>query len=154
MIGEVSSELTMFVGGEGRRRGLLQVEEQQGDLVHQGELRQSALYNFSRLLLQNCVDVVPEHSFLTPHFHHTTPTPTWHVWRRVSSPASWEAPGHWVLCGDCRGCRPAALRRKIWVKQRDKRPGRTHLWALTVSWSSALASSEWQFWWALQPALR
>ena len=50
MIGEVSSELTMFVGGEGRRRGLLQVEEQQGDLVHQGELRQSALNNFSRLL--------------------------------------------------------------------------------------------------------
>ena len=69
MIGEVSSELTMFVGGEGRRRGLLQVEEQQGDLVHQGELRQSALYNFSRLLLQNCVDVVPEHSFHTSHFH-------------------------------------------------------------------------------------
>ena len=75
MIGEVSSELTMFVGGEGRRRGLLQVEEQQGDLVHQGELRQSALYNFSRLLLQNCVDVVPGHSFLTPSSFHTLPLP-------------------------------------------------------------------------------
>ena len=54
MIGQVSSELTMFAGRA------LEVKEQHRDLVHQGELAQSALYHLSRLLLQHRVDVLPE----------------------------------------------------------------------------------------------